>query len=102
MPNLWEVHHDPDTWTDPNVFRPERFLNSDTEFVNTDQVIPFSVGARRCPGETLAKAEIFLFLTNLIQNFDFSTPDGEPTPKLDYQFGFTLLPRPFTVTITPK
>ena len=73
VPNLWEVHHDPDTWTDPNVFRPERFLNSDTEFVNTDQVIPFSVGARRCPGETLAKAEIF-----------------------------TLLPRPFTVTITPK
>ena len=102
VPNLWEVHHDPDTWTDPDVFRPERFLNSRGEFVKSERVIPFSIGARRCPGETLAKAEIFLFLTNLVQNFNFSTPEDEPTPSLDYQYGFTLLPQPFTVTIRPK
>ena len=102
VPNLWEVHHDPNTWTDPDVFRPERFLNSRGEFVKSEHVIPFSIGARRCPGEALAKAEIFLFLTNLIQNFNFSTPAGKPTPSLDYQYGFTLIPDSFTVTIRPK
>ena len=49
VPNLWEVHHDPDTWTDPNVFRPERFLNSEAEFVNRDQDHSFQRGSTEMP-----------------------------------------------------
>ena len=102
VPNIWEVHHDTDTWTDPDAFRPERFINDKGDFVKSEFVIPFSIGTRRCPGELLANAEIFLFLSTLVQRFQFSTPKGSDPPNLDYQFGFTLLPAPFTVTIEPR
>ena len=102
VPNIWEVHHDPDIWTDPDAFRPERFLNDKGEFVKSEFVIPFSIGTRRCPGELLANAEVFLFLSTLVQRFHFSTAEGSEPPTLDYQYGFTLLPAPFTVTIEPR
>jgi vitamin D 25-hydroxylase len=71
IPNISEVHHDPKTWGDPEVFRPERFLDNSGQFVKSERVIP-SIGARRCLGESLAKSEIFLFLTGLLKNFFFS------------------------------
>ena len=102
VPNLWEVHHDPITWGDPDVFRPDRFIDQSGKFVKHEHVIPFSIGARRCPGELLAKSEIYLFVTGLLQNFTFSVPKGGQAPGLDYKFGFTLLPSAFEVHIEPR
>eukprot|EP00092_Neocalanus_flemingeri_P008902 GFUD01009577.1.p1 GENE.GFUD01009577.1~~GFUD01009577.1.p1 ORF type:complete len:538 (-),score=125.63 GFUD01009577.1:53-1666(-) len=102
IPNIKEVHHDPKTWGDPEVFRPERFINNNGQFVKSERVIPYSTGARRCPGESLAKSEIYLFLTGLLQNFSFHIPQGEKGPSLDYTYGFTLLPKAFKVDIVPR
>ena len=102
IPNISEVHHDPKTWVDPHVFRPERFLNSEGHFVKSEKVIPYSIGVRRCPGESLAKSEIYLFLTGLLKNFSFHIPKGVEGPTLDYNFGFTLLPKSFKVDIVPR
>ena len=74
IPNISEVHHDPKTWGDPEVFRPERFLDNNGQFVKSERVIPYSIGARRCPGESLAKSEIYLFLTGLLKNFSLHIP----------------------------
>ena len=52
-------------------FKPERFLKND-QLIRDERVIPFSVGKRQCPGETLARAEIFLYLTTLLQKLSFS------------------------------
>ena len=102
IPNISEVHHDPKTWVDPHVFRPDRFLNDLGQFVKSEKVIPYSIGARRCPGESLARSEIYLFLTGLLKNFSFNTPKGMENPTLDYNFGFTLLPKSFKVDIVPR
>ena len=102
IPNISEVHHDPKTWGDPDVFRPEGFLDVSGQFVKSERVIPYSIGARRCPGESLAKSEIFLFLTGLLKNFSFHIPHKEDGPSLDYNFVFTLLPKSFKVDIVPR
>lgn len=43
------VHRDPAYWDDPEVFRPERFV--DGELKHPYAYIPFSAGSRNCIGE---------------------------------------------------
>jgi cytochrome P450 len=49
------MHHDPELYSDPHAFRPERFL------VQTPQpgtLLPWGGGRKRCPGRGLALLEI--------------------------------------------
>lgn len=85
---------------DPEVFRPERYLKDDGENVTTPEYyIPFGFGKRRCMGETLAKANIFLFTATLLQNFNFvASPDCPP--QVEWIEGITPSPSPYKATIT--
>lgn len=96
-PNLWAVHHDPDLWGDPDVFRPERFLDSEGKVVKPDYLIPFSTGTRRCLGEDLAKIEMFMIFAATVQKFTFRCPVGHPPPSLKPLEGVTLAPQPYPV-----
>jgi cytochrome P450 len=49
------VHRRADLYPDPNLFRPERFLDSRAE---TYGWIPFGGGIRRCIGASLAQLEM--------------------------------------------
>ncbi|XP_055328099.1 cytochrome P450 2U1-like isoform X2 [Paramacrobiotus metropolitanus] len=75
--NLWHVHRDSNTWMDGNSFIPERFLSADgASIIIPKQFIPFSTGKRSCPGESLAKMELFLVFASVLQNFSLSL-EGE-------------------------
>ncbi|XP_071961415.1 steroid 17-alpha-hydroxylase/17,20 lyase-like [Antedon mediterranea] len=74
--NSWALHNDPEYWDSPEKFSPERFLDSDSVKQRLPSFLPFSTGRRVCVGEALAKAEIFLVLSWLIQNYKFEKPPG--------------------------
>lgn len=78
IPNIGAVHMDPAHWEHPEEFRPERFLKDDGTGLKPkpEQLIPFSVGKRMCPAETLATVEVFLYLTTILQKFTVMPPDG--------------------------
>lgn len=57
-------------------------------------------GRRVCMGEQLAKMELFLTVTSLLQAFKFRLPEGIPPPPLHGRFGLTLAPCPFTVCVS--
>ena len=63
------------SWKDPKRFDPARFMEAG-KFQRDDRVIPFQIGKRVCPGESLAKAQLFLFLVGLIQKFKFEAAEG--------------------------
>ena len=45
LPNLWAVHHDANVWSEPEKFKPERFLDEDGNVHQPeDNYAPFSVG----------------------------------------------------------
>ena len=81
---MWAVHNDPKLWDEPNKFKPERHLDSDGNFIKSKHVIPFSIGPRYCVGEQLAKMEVFLFLSSMVQKFEFlPNPDDDNLPDIE-------------------
>ncbi|XP_068135131.1 cytochrome P450 2K6-like isoform X2 [Hyperolius riggenbachi] len=91
IPLLHSVLRDKEYFKKPDEFYPQHFLDSDGNFVKNEAFLPFSAGKRICAGENLAKMELFLFFTTLLQNFTFQPPPGA---KLDLTpaVGFTAHP----------
>ncbi|NWI26647.1 CP2K6 protein, partial [Sula dactylatra] len=104
VPLLASVLRDKSQWEKPDIFYPEHFLNSEGKFVKKDAFIPFSAGRRTCAGETLAKMELFLFFTSLLQRFTFRPPPGVSISDLDISpsFGITVPPMTYEVCAVPR
>ena len=62
LANNQALAHSREWWTEPDAFRPERWLLEErslgTRGEDACKYIPFSIGARVCPGSALAKAEL--------------------------------------------
>ena len=75
------IMHNPEVFDSPETFKPERFLDSNGNYLSTRHpgFIPFGMGRRACPGEKLALADLFLIITNLLQltsGYEFILPNG--------------------------
>ncbi|XP_045206620.2 cytochrome P450 2U1-like [Mercenaria mercenaria] len=100
LPNIFSVHFDPDIFPEPDAFRPERFLDeAEASIIRSEKLIPFSLGPRSCLGETLARMELFLYVTTLVQKLEFRAPDDVELPSLKGVFGLTRRPQDFKVKI---
>ena len=99
--NIWNYHRSYEYWEDPHIFNPYRWLDENgNEFHpgKYSSYLPFSAGIRRCPGEALAKFEMFLFISRLFRDFQVEKDPDEPMPDLEGDFGLVLSPKPFRVT----
>ncbi|XP_074282510.1 cytochrome P450 83B1-like [Silene latifolia] len=82
--NVWAIGRDPESWRDPEIFKPERFLGSSIDFKGQDfELIPFGAGRRICPGMLLGLANSELALANLLFSFDWELPDGVTKEDID-------------------
>ena len=101
--NVKAILRDPDFWTDPDDFRPERFLNESGQIIKPEPFIPFGIGKRICLGETLAKRELFIFSVVMVQKMSFLLTQNHPTPDPGAATaGVTRIPLPFYVQIKPR
>ena len=104
MVNLHSVFVDEDLWGDPKTFRPERFLTNEGDLDRglVEQICAFSLGRRRCVGEFLARMELFVFFTTLLQRLKFYRPPGHPGYTLESDFGLTRDLKPYDVCVSPR
>ncbi|XP_066526581.1 cytochrome P450 17A2 [Hoplias malabaricus] len=100
--NMWAIHHDPKHWDEPDSFRPDRFLDATGKKITPPSFLPFGAGPRVCVGESLARMELFLFISRLLQRFRFSTPSASSLPDLRGRYGVVLQPLRYSVTVTPR
>ncbi len=76
--NIWSCMRDEKYWNEPNKFNPDRFIKPDGTFECTNPaMMPFSAGARACPGEALARSELFIIFTSILQKFSFELESDE-------------------------
>ncbi|CAG7835305.1 unnamed protein product [Allacma fusca] len=98
--NVYHVHHDPNAWQDPDIFLPERFINLESGSVNSTN---FSTGEKTCLGETIAKDEIFLFLSNIYQTFNTVLDENESAGvTCHHKPEIVLQPSDFNVLLTRR
>ncbi|XP_013398640.1 cytochrome P450 2J2-like [Lingula anatina] len=102
--NIYSVHMDPKEWPEPEEFRPERWINKNGEFYKPSKAfLPFSLGPRACLGEQLARIEFFLFLTSMVQQYEFSTPIGAQLPRpFPERSGITTTPPDYELYIMKR
>uniref|UniRef100_A0A452IUM1 Cytochrome P450 family 2 subfamily J member 2 n=1 Tax=Gopherus agassizii TaxID=38772 RepID=A0A452IUM1_9SAUR len=95
IPSLTSIMFDKNVWETPDTFNPDHFLENG-QFEKQDAFLPFSAGKRVCPGEQLARTELFLFFTTLIQKFTFRVPENM---ELNFEFttSLTRCPKPFQI-----
>ncbi|XP_072016375.1 cytochrome P450 2U1-like [Amphiura filiformis] len=101
IPNLSAIHHDERIWKEAESFKPERFLDSDGKVNRREELIPFSIGKRKCLGEQLALMELFLIFTHLLHKFSFRLPEGAQ-PSLEPEMGMTLVPEEYRIVAVPR
>jgi len=78
----WYLQRNPDLWARPDEFDPDRFAGEIGRKCLREAYIPFSAGARVCPGAGFAMAEGPLFLALMARSFEFSTiKDRVPVPE---------------------
>ncbi|KAJ5808926.1 hypothetical protein N7474_010195 [Penicillium riverlandense] len=72
--NAWACNMDPEVWTDPDEFRPERWLEQPDAPLFT-----YGMGYRMCAGSLLANRELYLVFMRMLNSFRI-----EPSDKADW------------------
>jgi cytochrome P450 len=76
----WLLHRHPQVWADPQVFRPERFIDGE---VDRNAFIPFGAGPRLCIGRDFSYVEGVAMLASLAHRYRFAYPEGTGVPLAD-------------------
>lgn len=88
LPNLYGVHHDSNTYTQPDQFIPARFLPETHPLYSRDiatitRHFAFGVGRRACPGSLVANASLYIVVSRVLWGFDIAAaPSGPPPLKI--------------------
>ncbi|KAM3829955.1 cytochrome P450 2A13-like [Vipera latastei] len=103
FPMLGTAMRDPKHFARPEEFDPQHFLDEKGQFKKKEAFIPFCIGKRYCFGEHLARAELFLFLTSILQHFRFKSAvppeDIDLSPML---VGFGTIPQIYEISVVPR
>ena len=108
------IHRDPSIFSDPDAFRPERYLDhplSAAESINAADPYArdhFSYGAGRrvCPGVHVAERSLFINIARVLWGFRISKKVGAGgkviEPSQEMVKGFFSVPVPFECDIRPR
>lgn len=101
--NIWAIGRDPNVWSDPEDFMPERFLDVEIDYRGHNfELIPFGAGRRICPGINIAQRMLPIMLGSLIHKFDWKLEGSIKAQDMDMcdKFGLTS-PRSVPLMVVP-
>ncbi|XP_015904006.2 cytochrome P450 3A9-like isoform X2 [Parasteatoda tepidariorum] len=81
---LYAMHYDAEYFPDPEIFKPERFMDSSPQRHPQYAYLPFGEGPRNCLGMRFALMEIKLCMANILHHYRIKTHSTTKVP-LEYR-----------------
>ncbi|KAI0082355.1 CyP450 monooxygenase [Panus rudis PR-1116 ss-1] len=108
--NAWSILHDPENFSEPWTFKPERFIKNgriDTSDTLNPESIAFGFGRRICAGADFAKAAIFSIVVSVLHTFNIEMALGDDEAPIDPENmmkddGLVLYPARVPCKLTPR
>lgn len=105
--------HEPEVYSDPMAFRPERFIPVAERPAETDpSKVVFGFGRRACPGRVLGENALFVYIAQTLAAFNTKVPEnlvaalgngeGQKEEALRFTPGTICRPEPFECTVTSR
>eukprot|EP00598_Pedospumella_elongata_P007499 CAMPEP_0184967488 /NCGR_PEP_ID=MMETSP1098-20130426/849_1 /TAXON_ID=89044 /ORGANISM="Spumella elongata, Strain CCAP 955/1" /LENGTH=438 /DNA_ID=CAMNT_0027488957 /DNA_START=237 /DNA_END=1553 /DNA_ORIENTATION=+ len=88
MVNMQGVHHNPEFWPEPLVYKPERFFEPWAPYT----FLPFVEGPRMCLGQFLSLLESKIVLSILLSTYKFEVTNKEDA-GLKHAFMVPIIPK---------
>lgn len=85
VPSVWWFLHDPQVYSDPASFDPDRYLNPRNEPDPATE--SFGYGRRICPGRFLADESLFITISRLLAVFDITKAVDDKGKEIDPRVG---------------
>lgn len=104
LPAVWWFLHDPNIYSHPSSFDPDRFLEPRNEPDPTSEA--FGYGRRICPGRFLADESLFITISRLLAAFRIKKAvdeqGNEINPNIGISPGVVCRPLDFRCEIKPR
>lgn len=116
--NIWAIHRHPREFPEPDVFKPERYLEKNRlPYPNERGYNTFGFGRRQCSGQPLAEQGLFTSVCRLLWAFDIKPALDEqvdlmcsrlkqgneiPVDIFAYTDGENMRPQPFRARFIPR
>ncbi|KAL6009672.1 hypothetical protein ACLOJK_000101 [Asimina triloba] len=103
--NLSKLHRDPRVWSEPEEFRPERFLTEHADVEGKGkhfQYLPFGAGRRMCPGYIMAHQLLQLTFARLLHGFELRSVGDEPVDMTEASGLTAPKATPLEVLLSPR
>ncbi|KAK2909571.1 hypothetical protein QQF64_000419 [Cirrhinus molitorella] len=102
MVPTYALHRDPDYWSDPESFKPERFTKGNKESIDPYMYMPFGLGPRNCIGMRFAQVTMKLAIVEILQRFDVSVCAETQVPLELGISGFLAPKVPIKLKLNPR
>ncbi|KAF8052033.1 hypothetical protein N665_1625s0008 [Sinapis alba] len=84
--NAWAIGRDPETWKDPEMFLPERFMDNNIDAKGQNfELLPFGSGRRVCPGMYMGTTMVEFGLASMLFQFDWKLPEDMVVEDMDME-----------------
>ena len=103
FPNLLLLYRNEKYWKDASHFNPENFLDESGNFVKSPYLLAFGAGPRLCPGDAIAKMEMFMVFANIIRRYQVCPVDqGQGLPGLMPVVGTVSAPVRYEINLKKR
>ncbi|XP_031635125.1 cytochrome P450 9e2-like [Contarinia nasturtii] len=79
---IYAIHRDPEYWSHPNRFDPERFNEENRKTIQACTYLPFGNGMRTCIASRFALMVAKTFFYHLLREFKIDKSDKTPNPVI--------------------